>query len=953
MKKTIPLRVGVILGMLATLLVVAPPGAQAATVPIELCAKAGSTTMPDGQNVTVYGYAVPSTAGDCSTTTVSAPGGPVIEAGVGDTVEVTLDNALGDATAMLFAGQEMIPDLEGIDPGASKTYSFVASTPGTFLYEAGLLPNIEYQTAMGLHGALVVHDTSTYDVEAPIVVSEIDPALNNAADPATFDLRDFAPKYGLLNGAAFPDTTNVAVAAGDDVLLRFVNAGLLPHSMAVLGLQQSVLNTDGGLLPFPEGSVAETLAPGESVDAVVSIPATGADGSRFAVYDASMMLRNGKAAGFGGALTFLEVSGTPVGSGTPTVSGTTLNPSRTDGSVDVDLTATVAAPSGDPADGAQYAIDDASFTSPTTMTFAGTAASAAIPAATVDALTSGNHTVYVRAHNVAGWGASDFAVLHVDKTGPVTSALVLTPNPTNGTKDVALTGTGDDSSTGKSAVVAAEYAIDDGTAVAITIATPTTVVALSATIDAATVNGLSEGSHAISVRSQDALGSWGDPATIDLVVDKTGPTTTSVVATPNPTNAKTGVNASTPAIRIIATIADDSGIAKAEGFIDTVGADGSGFPVIPSSGIPGETSVLAYADIPLSTINQLSDGSHTIYVHGKDAAGNWGATDSTQLIVDKTAPTFSGISLSPNPTYGAATVTMTVNGASDGTGTGVTGGEYWICSTTCAAPTQGTATAFTGTSPSISVGSLAVGTYTVYARIRDAAGNWSAGTEGIRSTILWVWPDAIFSNGFESGNTSAWSSRSTGNNGGNGRLSVTTGAAMTGTYGLRASGNNTNYVQYNFGTAANPAAPTFDARFQFRPNGNTSTGKDIFTAATSSTFNTTVFRVRYRLNSGTPQVQIQVGTSNTNTTWTNILGGTSTNTIEVVWQANNSAVYGGANPGSLRLYVNGTLAQTLTTSSNNWVGAFRLGSVTSTGNSTDLHFDGFVAKRTTSPLVGP
>ena len=58
-----------------------------------------------------------------------------------------------------------------------------------------------------------------------------------------------------------------------------------------------------------------------------------------------------------------------------------------------------------------------------------------------------------------------------------------------------------------------------------------------------------------------------------------------------------------------------------------------------------------------------------------------------------------------------------------------------------------------------------------------------------------------------------------------------------------------------------------------------------------------MFRVRYRLNGGTPQVQIQVGTSTANAAWTNILGGASNNVIEVVWQSG----------GTLTLYVNGTL----------------------------------------------
>ena len=38
-------------------------------------------------------------------------------------------------------------------------------------------------------------------------------------------------------------------------------------------------------------------------------------------------------------------------------------------------------------------------------------------------------------------------------------------------------------------------------------------------------------------------------------------------------------------------------------------------------------------------------------------------TSTTILLIDKTAPTFSSFSLAPNPTYGAVTVTVTVNGA--------------------------------------------------------------------------------------------------------------------------------------------------------------------------------------------------------------------------------------------------------------------------------------------------
>ena len=76
------------------------------------------------------------------------------------------------------------------------------------------------------------------------------------------------------------------------------------------------------------------------------------------------------------------------------------------------------------------------------------------------------------------------------------------------------------------------------------------VASLTATIDATT---LSAGTHTVSVQSTDALGNVGAPATISLIVDKTGPATSGVAAAPNPNNGTLGVNSSTPAVRVTAT----------------------------------------------------------------------------------------------------------------------------------------------------------------------------------------------------------------------------------------------------------------------------------------------------------------------------------------------------------------------------------------------------------------
>src|SRR5690606_13260523 len=128
-------------GVLALLLAVAffPLPAQAqATVNIDLCATTGTATMPDGAIVPVCGYAL----GDCTVApALSQPGGPVLEVNQGDTVAVTLYNSLPEATGLLFHGQSLPPDRTGAATLGSITYTFVAEEAGTYLYEAGLLPN--------------------------------------------------------------------------------------------------------------------------------------------------------------------------------------------------------------------------------------------------------------------------------------------------------------------------------------------------------------------------------------------------------------------------------------------------------------------------------------------------------------------------------------------------------------------------------------------------------------------------------------------------------------------------------------------------------------------------------------------------------------------------------------------------------------------------------------------
>ena len=918
---------------------VSPAAEAGATLPAETCtldglvrtcelwATTGTVDLPGLTGLPIWGYS------DTAATPAQLPG-PVLIANQGETVQVILHNNLvGESTSLFIEGQDGLPDLAGVAPGDSKTYTVNTSNPGTFLYEAGPLANAQHQVALGLYGALVVRPAgaplqayadpgTAFDDEALLVLSEVDPALNNTLAPATFDMRNYSPKYWLINGEAYPNTDPILTDAGRKVLLRYVNAGQQPHTMAILGTDQEVLATTGAELPYYRQVASEILGPGQSADAIATMPAAPPAGTeRFVLYDASLLLHNNGAAGFGGMLTFLLITPQTPGTDTvgPTAGALTLSVNPTNGTTDVLLTAGVSdvASGGSVVTAAEYFIDaagaastglalaaaDLAFDSPVESV------QATITVADLALLTSGQHSIYVHGQDAAGnWGVFNSTVLRLDKAGPATSSIVLTPAVSDGNVDVAIQATGSDTATGNSNVIAAEYTIDGGPASPLALNQVAPVVSLTGIVPATTMQALSEGGHTLAIRSQDALGNWGVEATATLAVDKSGPVSSNVSAYPNPNNGTLGVNPITPSVRVDATLDDplvsgvNSSINRAEGFIDAVGAPGSGFPFTPSDGVYNSAHELAYAFIPLSTVRALSEGPHTIYVRGRDAAGNWGATATTILVVDKIRPAVSGLNVSPNPTGGVAIVTLT--GSATDTASNIVAAE-WFRGTD---PGPGRATAMSAAdgvwgslsealTASINVSGWAAGNHTLYVRAKDAAGNWSL----TASVVVTVQPpDLIFADSFESGTFGAWSSAT------GAGISVSPAAAMASTtLGMQAgiSGNTPGFVTDN----APANEPTYRARFYFNPNstltGNTQ--QDIF--AGLNTAGTRIFRVQYRRTAaagGTYQVRLSVlrAGGTTTSTWFTIANNTA-HSIEIDWQSAASA--------TARLYVDGVLRRTL------------------------------------------
>ena len=108
-----------------------------------------------------------------------------------------------------------------------------------------------------------------------------------------------------------------------------------------------------------------------------------------------------------------------------------------------------------------------------------------------------------------------------------------------------------------------------------------------------------------------------DVASNTTLPDTEGPAVLGVDASPNPTR---GVETVTLTSLIDDSTSGSSMIVAAEYFVDTAGTSGSGETMSASDGTFDSPSENVRADIDVSG---WAHGNYTLYVHGRDSAGNW------------------------------------------------------------------------------------------------------------------------------------------------------------------------------------------------------------------------------------------------------------------------------------------------------------------------------------------
>ena len=217
--------------------------------------------------------------------------GPVIRANPGDSIRVTLVNALPEPTTIHWHGVPVPNGMDGVpgvtapvvNPGQSFTYEFPAPAPGTYWYHPH--HDSAAQVARGLYGLLIVDPAAkTWDRQTALVIGEMGLGLGMTTGASgSRGMGGMGAGGGmsggtgtgmmagtlLINGKTAPAIPEVRVRRGERVLFRMVNTGNMVHPMHVHGMRWEVVATDG--YPLAQSYLKDTLPlnAGERYDGIL------------------------------------------------------------------------------------------------------------------------------------------------------------------------------------------------------------------------------------------------------------------------------------------------------------------------------------------------------------------------------------------------------------------------------------------------------------------------------------------------------------------------------------------------------------------------------------------------------------------------------------------------------------------------------------------------------------
>jgi FtsP/CotA-like multicopper oxidase with cupredoxin domain len=242
----------------------AQPDAGGRVVRVALEARDCELALTAGRTVAAWGYngQVP---------------GPVIEAHVGDVLEITFRNHLSEPTNIHWHGLRVPSAMDGTEsvqspvmPGETFVYRFRLPDAGTFWYHPHL--NETVQLEKGLYGALIVRGPGepVADRERVLVLDDL--RLDREGQIAPFG--GFVERHDgregdvrLVSGEVEPALT---MAAGHIERWRVINASSARYiRLSIGGKPFRILGTDGGLIETPVTVTEALLAAADRLDLAI------------------------------------------------------------------------------------------------------------------------------------------------------------------------------------------------------------------------------------------------------------------------------------------------------------------------------------------------------------------------------------------------------------------------------------------------------------------------------------------------------------------------------------------------------------------------------------------------------------------------------------------------------------------------------------------------------------
>jgi FtsP/CotA-like multicopper oxidase with cupredoxin domain len=210
--------------------------------------------------------------------------GPALRVVEGDLVVVTLHNRLPEGTSIHWHGLAVPTGQDGVagvtqdatPPGATATYSFVATTAGTYWYHAH--QDSAAQVGRGLYGPLIVDppgadaaqvaDRTLMYAEFPLGL--LGSQVPKAGDPLLITYTTYS-----VNGRTGTAIEPVSWRLGQTVRLRLVDAGNLVHFLRLDGIPYRVVAFDGhAVTGGPVITDVLAIGPGERIDIEFEGPAS-------------------------------------------------------------------------------------------------------------------------------------------------------------------------------------------------------------------------------------------------------------------------------------------------------------------------------------------------------------------------------------------------------------------------------------------------------------------------------------------------------------------------------------------------------------------------------------------------------------------------------------------------------------------------------------------------------